>query len=360
MAVEAPAPPSAPAVEPEAPGPPPAGPPTASPAGPPPADPPSVRAIRGLRRWLRGRWLGLGLAAVGTWLLLALAAGVYTVDAGETAAVLRFGELVDGAVQPGLRVSLPGVHEVIVARTGDVSRIEIAGDFTPELALVTGDENLIETTLVVQYRIKDLSDFLFATESPEELLRQAVRAALVSSFAATPVDEVLTSAKASIQNAVRHEAQERLDRYGSGLTVVAVNLQTVSPPREAAGAFRAVSDARAEAAQAIERAQGERDRALRLARGEAGKLLTESRAAADKRLQEARGAAERFQALLARAQKAPGQTRTELYNAMVQKVLPAARLVILAPGEAPRIEVNYLERRSGEGGIPPGVSFDDR
>ncbi len=325
------------------------------------ADPPSVRAIRGLRRWLRSRWRGLGLATAGAWLLLTVAAGVYTVDNGETAAVLRFGELVAGNLEPGLRASLPGVHEVLKARTGDVFRLEITGDFTPALALVTGDENLIETTLVVQYRIKDLSAFLFRTESPETLLRQAVRAALVASFAAIPVDEVLTSAKAAIQNDVRRAAQERLDRYGSGLTVVAVNLQTVNPPPEAAGAFRAVSDSRAEAAQAIERAQGDRDRALRLTRGEAEKLLTEARAAADKRLQEAGGAAERFQALLQQKRLAPGQTRAELYNATVQKVLPAARLVILATGEAPRIDVNYLEGRgSAGGGVPPGVSFDER
>ncbi len=325
------------------------------------ADPPSVRMIRGLRRWFRGSWRRLGWAVAAVWLLLTLATGVYKVDNGETAAVLRFGELVADNLEPGLGTGLPGIHEVLKARTGDVFRLEISGDFEPELALVTGDENLIETTLVVQYRIKDLSAFLFATESPEALLRQAVRAALVASFATTPVDEVLTSAKAAIQNDVRREAQERLDRYDSGLTVVAVNLQTVKAPPEAAGAFRAVSDARAEAAQAIERAQGDRDRALRLARGEAEKLLTEARAAADRRLQEARGAAGRFQALLRQKRLAPGQTRAELYNATIQKVLPAARLVILAPGEAPRIDVHYLERR-GEagGGVPPGVSFDDR
>ena len=41
----------------------------------------------------------------------------------------------------------------------------------------------------------------------------------------------------------------------------------------------------------------------------------------------------------------------------------AARLVILAPGEAPRIDVNYLERRPEDrngDGVPPGVSFDER
>ena len=107
----------------------------------------------------------------------------------------------------------------------------------------------------------------------------------------------------------------------------------------------------------IERAAGERDRSLRLARGEADKLLTEARAAADKRLQGARGAADRFAALLRQKRLAPGQTRAELYAATVQKVLPRARLVVLAPGEAPRIDLNYLDRwEVGGDGVPPGVS----
>ncbi len=322
--------------------------------------PPSVRAIQGLRGFVEHRWPALILATALLALALSLAAGVYTVDNGETGALLRFGKLVDDAVEPGLQTSVPGLHEVVKARTGDVFRVEIEGDFAPRLSLVTGDENLIESSLVVQYRIQDLRQYLFASEDPEELLRQVVRASLVRSFVATPVDDVLTSAKAAIQNEVRSDAQQRLDRYGAGVTVVAVNLQTVDPPREAAGSFRAVSDARAEAAQSIQRAGGEKDRALRLARGEAEKLVTEARAAADRRLQEARGAADRFEALLRQKRQAPGQTRTELYLTALQKVLPAARLVLLAPGVPPKIDVHLLERADERARIPPGVSFDDR
>jgi membrane protease subunit HflK len=188
-----------------------------------------------------------------------------------------------------------------------------------------------------------------------------VRAALVESFATTPVDDVLTAAKASIQNDVRQQAQSRLDGYGAGVTVVAVNLQTVDPPREAAGAFRAVSDARAESAQAVNQAEGERDRTLRLTRGEAEQLTTEARSDAETRRQQGHGAADRFQALLRQERVAPEQTRTELYHATIRKVLPKARLIILAPGEDPAVHLNYI-RRGDDGGpdIPPGVSFDDR
>ena len=163
------------------------------------------------------------------------------------------------------------------------------------------EDNLIDAQLVVQYRIGDLHDYLFATEDPQLLIEQVVRATLVEAFASTPGDDVLTSAKASLQNRVRHESQARLDQHGAGITLVAVSLQSVNPPREAAAAFRAVSDARAEAAKAVNSAEGERDKSLRLTRGEADRTLTESHSTADTRQQRAQGAAKRFEALLARA-----------------------------------------------------------
>jgi len=311
------------------------------------AEPPSVQRIRAARRLLERNRRGAGLAVL---VILALAwglSGLYTVATDETAAVLRFGELVADAVGPGIHWSVPGgVDEVVQVATGEVFRQPVQDDWEPELGLVTSDENLIEATLVVQYRVSDLGDYLFATEDAEILVEQVVRAVLVEAFATTPVDDVLTSAKASIQNQVRERAQDQLDIYESGLTLVAVNLQAVNPPPEAAGAFRAVSDSRAEAAQAINRAQGERERSSRLAGGEASQLVQEARTAADARTQGAQGAAERFGSLLRQYQRSPGQTRSEIYNEILMKVLPQARLIVLAPGEKPEIDVQLMEPRT--------------
>jgi membrane protease subunit HflK len=273
-----------------------------------------------------------------------LARGLYTVGNGETAAVLRWGRLVGDAVGPGLHLRLPaGVDEVRRVRTGEVQRLEVAGDFAPGLDLLTGDENLIEASLVVQYRVARLGHYLFATEDPSLLLSQAVRAALVEAVAAVPVDEVLTTGKVGVQNRVREAAQASLDRYASGVALVAVSLQSVSPPGEAGEAFRRVGDARAESAQAVNRAEAQRERSLRLARGEAGQILAQAEAAAGGRRAQARGAAERFLQLLARQRRAPAQARADLRSEAAARILPRARLVLLAPGERPRIDVHLVE-----------------
>ena len=268
---------------------------------------------------------------------------IYTVDNGESAAVLRLGALVDDTVAPGLRFRAPaGIDDVTKTRTGEVFRVQVEGDNSPRLDLVTGDENLIEVVLTVQYRINRLGDYLFRTEDANALVHQTIRADIVEGVAALGVDDVLTSAKALVQQQVRERSQARLDDYNSGVTLVSVNLQAVDPPREAEAAFRDVLDARAEAAETVSRSRGEQDRALRLASGEAAKLLSTAEAEANTRLQIARGAADRFRELLVQKQRSPGLTRTDLFARTIREVLPKTRVIVLAPGELPELDVNLV------------------
>ncbi|MEM9595605.1 MAG: FtsH protease activity modulator HflK [Acidobacteriota bacterium] len=322
--------------------------------------PPSVRLIQGFRDLVHRRWRGtLGILAV-LGIVVWVGAGVYTVANDEGAAQLRFGALAEDAVGPGLHLALPGVHEVFKARTQGVSRLEIVGDDGQPLPLLTSDSNLILAALVVQYRIGNLGDHLFATEDPAQLVRQTARAAAVEVFTGTDVDSVLTSGKAQVQNQVRDSAQERLDAFGAGVILVAVNLQSVDPPTEAATAFRDVSNARADAAQLANKAEGERERALRLARGEAEQLLSAARSRADARIQRARGAADRFTSLLRQHRASPQQARTELYHRTLAQVLPRAKLVVLRPGDG-SVSVHLLDSGGDAPPMPTGpMSRDQR
>jgi membrane protease subunit HflK len=312
-----------------------------------PGLPPSVRAIWRARDLLTRRWRR-ALAALAVLVLGAVTLrGLYTVDNGETAAVLRFGALRDDAVQPGLHLRLPlGVEAVQRVRTGEVARAVVEADFTQRHELVTGDENLIGASLAIQYRITRLGDFLYSVEEVEAVLLQAARAALVESVASLAVDEVLTTAKAAVQQRVREYTQRRLDDYDAGITLVAVSLQEVSPPSEANDAFRSVADARAESAEKVSRARGEQERSRRLARGRAASARERAEAAAYGRTTAARGAAERFESLLAQKRRAPEQTIVDLRTRAVREILPRARLIVLAPGAAPEIDVQLLPRRS--------------
>jgi modulator of FtsH protease HflK len=315
--------------------------------------PPSVRLIRGAAALARRRWRLLAALAVALGAAIWIAGGIYTVPNGSSAVVRRFGRLVEPRVEPGLHLALPaGIDAADRVKTGEVQRLQVGGDQGMPLQLVTGDENLIETSLVVQYRISSPGSYLFHSEDPTALLNQSVRAALVEEIAHLPVDEVLTSGKAGIQAEVRRKAQAMLQAWGAGLSLVAVSLQAVNPPAEAAAAFLEVSDARAQAARAINEAESKRETSLNLVRGRAERELDEARIWSDARVQKARGAASRFAQVLAQARRTPEQTRTDFYLQTVRKVLPRARIVVLPPGPVPHLDIYLTQPGAGTTSAP--------
>lgn len=318
--------------------------------GGPSALPPSVRFVRAAAALARRRRRLLAVVLLGVAAAGWIAGGVYAVANGSSAVIRRFGRLAEPRVGPGLHLALPpGIDTVAKVKTGEVLRQQVAGEGGAPLQFVTGDENLIETTIVVQYRLTSPGSYLFRSEDPTALLTQAVRAALVDEIARRPVDDVLTSGKASIQSEVRRKAQAMLQSYGAGLSLVAVSLQAVTPPAEAAAAFLEVNDARAQAARAVNDAESRRETSFNLARGRAEREQDDARIWADARLQKARGAASRFDQVLAQARLTPEQTRTDFYLDTVRKVLPRARIVLLAPGAAPRLDV-FLSQSATAGG----------
>lgn len=309
----------------------------------------SIRLIWKLRDQLRRhhRKALLALAAVVT--VVWLGGGFFTIDNGESGALLRFGSMVHDTVAPGLHYRLPlGIDEVVEKRTGEVFRLEIAGNWVPHLSLVSGDENLIAVAIVVQYRILRLGTYLFATEDSKTIIHQTVRAELLEAAAGLTVDDLLTSGKASLQRQVQLRSQERLDAYGLGVGLVSVNLQEVAPPPEAEDAFRAVLDARADAERGISVADSRADRQLRLARGTMAQLIGTAEAVANRRRQEARGAARRFEELLTQYRRSPELTRTELYTRTVQEALPRTRVVVLPAGESLDLNLFAPERSQPE------------
>jgi modulator of FtsH protease HflK len=308
-------------------------------------NPPSVRIIRAYVGWIRTHSISSLLLLSVTILMAWLLSGIYTVRVEETAALLRFGHLIDDTIAPGLHLRLPwGIDTVTKLMTSEIHRLEIRGEANKEISLLTGDENLIDITPVVQYKSGRLSEFLFNSESPTLLLELSVRAALLEVVSAMKVDDVLTTGKTEIQNHVRKSAQAILDSYQAGVTIIAINLQSVNPPNEASAAFRKVNDSKAEASRALNSAESARDKSINLARGEASRTEQEANAAASSRIDRASGAANRFLSILAQEKITPKLTETELFINTISQVLSKAKLVILTPGQKSRVDVNLIEK----------------
>ncbi|MEZ4647861.1 MAG: FtsH protease activity modulator HflK [Candidatus Eisenbacteria bacterium] len=307
---------------------------------------PSERFLQDLASFIvrRGRWI-LG-AIAGIVVVVWLATGFYTVENGSIAVVRRFGAISEPAAPPGLHFRMPnGIEREMIFPTGEVHRLEVSGDNGVKLDVITGDENIVATSLVVQYRVTDAARYLFGCDLPEELVLQSVRAAVLETAGAMLVDDLLTTGKARIQNDVRSRAQELLRDYGSGISLLTVTLQSIEPPTEAAAAFRSVQDSRSESARTISDGRMLSDHMLSLTRAEASRMVEEAQAESEGRVHGARGAAERFGALLTEYRRSPEQTREDLLQEKLADVLPRTEVFVLAPGESPRLDLQLESTR---------------
>lgn len=297
------------------------------------------------------------LALLGLIVVAYLLSGIYTVRPGEVAVVRRFGRVVAPRVTEGLNYRLPWPidEETIV----DISQVRREGvgliETEPEhahlediekLQVLSGDTNIVDYEVIVQYQIGDPVAYLFNVDYPAyQLVRDAVRAAVTQISGSSGVDDILTSERQAMQNQVRQEVQARLDQYNSGLVVVGVNFQKAYPPDEVADAFRDVSSAREDKDRAINEAEGYRNSVIPEARGQAQQTLAEATSFAQVQQDQATGAAQSFDAILAQYStnsKIYGEevTRFRLYLESMEQVLPRVQTYVVKPGE--RVSLRLL------------------
>lgn len=281
------------------------------------------------RRW-RLVWVVLPL-----WVL----SGIFFVPADQQAVVTRLGAVVEARVLPGVHYALPWpVDSVYKLKVQQLQRLVIGGDVadlllgkTQPLAsqFLTGDQNIIQLRVVVQYSVGVPADYLFRSMDVAQSTGAAVEAELARRIARSEVDAILTTEKLRIQEAVLRAAQKRLNDCRAGVKLSTVNIESVTAPPEAAGAFRDVASARADTARIVSEAQSYANDLLPRARGEARQLLESSEAYRNSKVNEAAGDAARFSALAAEYAKAPQVTSERLYIEALEQILPRIRKLIV-------------------------------
>jgi modulator of FtsH protease HflK len=282
---------------------------------------------------------GKAQRVLGGVLLAWILAGVFFVPTDQQAVVTRFGAVIEPRVLPGVHYALPWpVDHVFKLKVQQLQRLVIGGEpadrvlgRTQPLAsqFVTGDQNIINMRVVVQYSVGVPSDYLFRLSDVARTTGAAVESELARRIARSEVDAILTTEKLAIQDAVLAAAQKRLNDYGAGVKLSTVNIEAVTPPPEAADAFRDVAGARADTARIISEAQSYANALLPRARGEARQMIESAEAYRSSRINEAAGDAARFSAVAAEYTKAPQVTSQRLYIEALEQILPKIRKLIV-------------------------------
>ena len=293
-------------------------------------------------------------AALALWLFT----GVYIVGPDEVGVVRTFGEYTRVA-QSGLNYHFPyPIEQVNTPAVTEVKRIEIGfrtlrnGQYRTvekESLMLTGDENIVDAEMIVQYKIKDPVSYLFNIVEPELTVRQAAEASLRTVVGRNKIDETLTTGKFAIQEGTKTQLQLILDKYESGIHIVAVQLQDVSPPKEVIGAFKDVASAKEDKNRMVNQAEGYRNDVIPKARGEAEAMIRDAEGFKQARIKRSEGDAAKFTTILKEYRKAKSITQKRLYLETMEKVLPDIEKIIIPDKDSGNM-LNLLNLNPAKGG----------
>ena len=271
----------------------------------------------------------------------------YTVNEQERAVVLRFGEF-SRTETPGLRFKVPLIDSVYLVRVTNVRNAESTGQ------MLTQDENLVSVDLQVQYRVGDAKSYVLNVRDSNQALAFATDSALRHEVGSSTLDDVLTEGRAELAVRVEQRLQSFLEEYGTGLTIVRVNVESTQPPDAVQDAFREVQRAREDEQQVKEEAETYRNKVVPEARGRAQRLTEEAAAYKEEVIERARGETSRFLAVLGVYQTAPEVTRERMYIQALEGVLSNTSKVLVDTQSSDNMMYLPLDRLTNRSGASTG------
>jgi membrane protease subunit HflK len=306
----------------------------------PPGGRPPLSELEDILAQLQQQWRGfragpiVGLVAAVV-VLIVLWSSWFTVQPEETGVVQRFGQVVRTA-GPGLHFKWPyGIETVRLVPTARVlkeefgfrslasapgQRTQYTGTqamgnqaYKTESLMLTGDLNVIDVQWILQYRIEDPIRYLFYVRDTSKTIRDITEAVMRRVVGNRLGSDVLTVGRVAVSTTVKEEIQLIMNAYDTGVRLVTVELQDVTPPDPVKPAFNEVNEARQDKERTINQAEEQVNRELPKAGGEAARSVREAEGYAIERVNRARGEATRFQAILAEYQQAPEVTRRRLH-----------------------------------------------
>lgn len=298
---------------------------------------------------------GMKLFRWAVWVLVVLfwVSGIQNVQPTNVGLLTRFGKLLPNSVQspvrePGLVLALPyPIDQLIQVPKGQEQRLEVSEvwaaldlpvknnkiDPILEGYCLTGDNNIVQTRMVVKYVIVDPVAYEFKISDASTMVHDMTLAALTETIAEWKVDEVLQLQRRpagesggsvlqteKLDAAVARRTQARLDAVESGIRVNVVEFVAMHYPRHVNKEFENVqttrianetSKRRAEEFAGTERFRSESLRTMK---------VDEARAREHQLISEAMAEKESFMPLYEEYQKAPALAWQRIYMEAMEQV----------------------------------------
>ena len=282
-----------------------------------------------------GIWRWVLVAVV----LLLLFSSFQLIGEQQRGVVLRFGEY-SRILQPGPNFKLPWPLESVVK----VNATQIK-TFSSNVPVLTRDENIVNVSVNVQYRVDDPREYLFGTVDADQMLEQSAQSAVREQVGRADLNTVLNN-RGPLAVVAEQRLQASLKTYKTGLSVTGLTLPDARPPEEVKPAFDEVNGAQQVKERLINEAQAYAAKVVPEARGESARTRADAEAYKDAIVARAEGDADRFSLLQAQYKGAPEVTRKRLWLETVQKVLAENRKVVGGDGK----QLIYVPMPAAEGG----------
>lgn len=257
----------------------------------------------------------------------------YMLQEDEYAVIRTFGS-VAVIEQPGIKFKIPYMQEMKkvskAAKQFTVGyNLETDESIHKESFMITQDYNFVNVDFYFEYQITDPVKYFYASESPDEIVKNLAQSYIRDTVGVHSVDDVLTTGKYTIQTTIKSLLQDRLMKEDIGITVTNAVIQDAEvPTAEVTQAFKNVEDAKQGMETAINNAKADANTRIPKAKADADKIVKDAQAKKESLIAQAEGQTARFNSLYSEYIKYPLITKQRMFYETMEEVLPNMKIYI--------------------------------
>lgn len=282
----------------------------------------------------KGRFFSVaGKIILGIFVLVTLFNTVFFLQEDEYGVIRTLGntKIVE---TPGIKFKIPYFQHVTkvskAAKQFSVGYdLETDESIYRESFMITNDYNFVNVDFYFEYQITDPVKYLYASESPELVVKNLAQSYIRDTVGSCKVDDVLTTGKYEIQTTVKNQLQERLTQEDIGIQITNAVIQDAEvPTEEVKQAFKNVEDAKQGMDTAINNANADANTRIPKAEADADKIIKDAQAKKESLIAEAEGQTARFNSLYGEYVKFPLITKQRMFYETMEDILPDMKVYI--------------------------------
>ncbi len=288
----------------------------------------------------------------------------YRIKEGENALVLTFGKITDVKTTAGLYWHLPLVQSVKVKSTTEIHVFEYGYrtsrsgtttsaaqyyDVDEEAIMLTGDSNIVRVEAIYQVIIKDLEQYFYEVDDPEETLRYAFETVMRRNIQNKTLDVALLN-KASIEQEVFPDFKALVENvYNIGIDVKEVKIQNIVVPPEVSAAYEDVNNAKNEQTRKLDEGEKYSNEVVPASEAKAYKMIQDAEAYKAEVIAKANGEVAVFNAVYEKYALSPEITRRRLFIETIEQIMANAdKKYIVSEGSD---VLEFLPLETTQGGV---------